>query len=360
MTTYSNRLQRLNDRRRGLYTKQGVYLRQDALTAPILTEKYAGLQQPEPVKYALGAMQPVDATYTKNTYAEGDRVRKQLLENVSMRATTEYQGSVPLDVHVRGNSDIDLLLLRTDYVTTEAGLDRHYHYDVYQGKPTVEALRDLRKEATSILTNNFPAAHVDTTGSKCITISGGSLRRVVDVIPSNWHDTLAWKTSGLLEDREVCILDHHAGTTINNRPFKHIEEIKRKCNLYNGSVRKVIRLLKNLSYDATSQPDISSYDIAAIVWHMNSSQLSIGPYMDLMLLGHAQNHLWYILNYQAYRDSLETPDRTRKIFNTPGKVTALRALANELDQLIQDIAKEMLPVYYSGSRTDALNKAIVL
>ncbi|MBK8752959.1 MAG: hypothetical protein IPL99_15595 [Candidatus Competibacteraceae bacterium] len=266
---YSNKLQRLHDRRQGFYSSDGIYNFAKALSSQQRTEKFESITESESVKYALGSMQPVDDDYTKNTYTEGNRVRDRLLEGLSsptvnIPVTFEYQGSVPLDVHVRGNSDIDLLVLHNGFVTADQMARQHHTYSDYKGKPATDELYNLRKESINILERRYYGGKVDQSGSKSIKLSGGSLNRIVDVVPSHWLRHLAWKQSGEKSHRAIYVLDSHAGIRLENRPFMHIKRVKDKCVVMRGTLRKVVRLLKNLRYDATPTVNLSSYDITAI------------------------------------------------------------------------------------------------
>ena len=167
MTDYTNRLKQLNDRRRGLYNKKGEYLWAVAQGAPVLLEKYASLREPDAIRYAIGIMQPVDPAYTRKCYEEGGRVANQLLKRIALQLEARYQGSVPLDVHVRGNSDVDLLLLRLDFCSLADGLLQRFG-GTDARIDMVEALRTLRHGAAYALRAAFPQADVDTSGSKCI------------------------------------------------------------------------------------------------------------------------------------------------------------------------------------------------
>lgn len=112
-------------------------------------EKFTRLAEPEAVKYVIGAMQAVDAEYTQNSFAEGNRVRDRLaegLETAGIPASFEYQGSVPLDVHVRGNSDIDLLVLHAGFVTVDAAAQAAYTYYDAPGKSPAEELAGPRSQ----------------------------------------------------------------------------------------------------------------------------------------------------------------------------------------------------------------------
>lgn len=364
---YSHKLQRLRDRRQGLYSRDGTYNFAKALSSQRRSEKFESVSEPESVKYAIGSMQPVDDDYTRNTYAEGDRVRDRLSEGLSsptvnIPVTFEYQGSVPLDVHVRGNSDIDLLVLHDGFVTADQTARQHHAYSDYKGKPATDELYDLRKESISILERRYYGAKVDKSGSKSIKLSGGSLDRVVDVVPSHWHDTLAWKQTGEKSHRRVYVLDSHAGIRLENRPFMHIKRVKDKCIIMRGTLRKVVRLLKNLRYDASPEINLSSYDITAIAWHMNEQELSVPFGLDLLLLDRARTHLKYIIENETYRSILGVPDDSRMIFDKSDKLKPTVQLYNELDQLTQDVYKALDPLwnFYKRSYSQVLSKAIAL
>jgi hypothetical protein len=364
---YSRKLQRLHDRRHGLYSSDGVYNLAEALAADTAfqkKDKYESISEPESVKYAIGSMQRVDDDYTRNSYAEGNRVRDRLSEGLAaanIPATFEYQGSVPLDVHVRGNSDVDLLVLHNGFVTVDQAANQQYHYSDYQGKSPKEELKDLRKESISILERRYYGAKVNTSGSKSISLSGGSLKRKVDVVPSHWHDTLAWKQTNDTRHREIYVLDSHADVRINNRPFMHIKTVEEKCIMVKGSLRKVIRLLKNLRYDAEQSIDLSSYDITAIAWHMTEQELSVSFGMDLLLVEQARQHLRYIIDNENYRNKLKVPDGSRLIYDKADKLIATIELYKEIDKLAQDIYKELVPYgYYTRTYPQVLAKAIYL
>lgn len=361
---YSHKLRRLSDRRQGLYSRDGTYSFVEALSAVRKSERYEQIAEPEAVKYAVGAMQAVDAAYTEESYAEGGRVRDRLSEGLTgaqVPATFEFQGSVPLDVHVRGNSDVDLLVLHGGFVTADQDVWTAYQY-VSLGTSSLDDLAKLRKECVSILERRYYSAKVDATSSKAITVSGGSLKRFVDVVPSHWHDTLLWKATNDVRHRDVYVLDSKAGVRVKNRPFMHIATIRAKCDMVSGALRKSIRLLKNLRYDASKKIDLSSYDIAAISWNMTENELTVPYGVDLLLVERVRRHLQVVVESAAYRDLLWVPDGSRKIFDKPEKVVAAAALYKELERLSNDIATELSPLNRLADvdRSYVLNKAIFL
>lgn len=220
-STIDDRLSRLNVRRRGLDRVQRLdeASRVEVLAKALSMEDYQRRTSNRPhTRYALGAMQEVDAAYTRIGLEEAARVGRQLETGMSRAGIVvgfEIQGSVPLNVHIRGVSDVDLLTLDEGFFTYDPSGSRALAgwFRSPVAYTPLSALQRLRSEAESILRNAFPKANVDCTGSKAIKVSGGSLRRPVDVVPAHWHDTIAYQASGQRHDRGVKILDRSSATT---------------------------------------------------------------------------------------------------------------------------------------------------
>jgi len=189
----------------------------DVVEAKLLNESYRDIAQSDSVKYVIGAMQPIDPEYTKNTYKQAERVRAQLESRLSEKCEYKYQGSVTNDTHIKAKSDIDLLVIIDKFFTLEQPQTPKYPY---QGNPTQDLL-DLRKESEDTLEAAFPKAVVDKKGSKSISIEGGSLTRKVDVVPSNWYHTNKYAETGNEIYKGVQILDKSVPCRLANTPFLH-------------------------------------------------------------------------------------------------------------------------------------------
>jgi hypothetical protein len=289
------------------------------------------------VKYALGAMQPIDSEYTQNTFREGDRVKNQL-EKAGLACEFEYQGSVTSDTHIKARSDIDLLTLTCRFVTVDAPgpVSTPYYGN------TIDDLIVLRQNSINVLRNKFPEATVDTTGAKSVAIEGGSLRRKIDVVSSNWRNTVQYERTRALRDRGVDVLDSKARTTRRNLPFLHNDRIDSKDRATASGLRKAIRLLKSLKYDSPQGVDLSSYDIAAIVYRMDESQLTVYRGAELILVERCKQHLDLLATNATFRESLYVPNDTRKIFCAEGaSLTGLNQLQRDVDRLLYEITNDM-------------------
>jgi len=310
------------------------------------TELYEKRAKGDALKYGLGAMQEVDNRYTAICYEEGERVRAQLasgLAESNISVTFDYQGSVPLNIHIRGTSDVDLLVLHDEFVTLDWSGSRAHTYS-HSGKSVIDEMFRLRVNCEKVLPVRFPAATVNCDGSKSVRIDGGSLRRKIDVVPAHWHHTAAYQASSQKHDREICILDKSIAKTIGNRPFMHMHRINIKDNLTKGGAKKVIRLLKNLRKDSDRNITLSSYDIAALAWHFDDANLNRPWYLEVALIGETQAHLHRLIENRPYCEALLVPDQSRKIIDSPEKFASLIGLTMEVDELAIAIARELDPL----------------
>jgi hypothetical protein len=321
-----NRMERLNNRRIDSMVKQ----------ANFANEVQFRITQSDSVKYALACMQPIDPDYTANTYAEGDRVKNQLYKNLTEPCTYDYQGSVTNDTHIKARSDIDLLVLTERFHTLELPQVPTYPY---QGEP-LQDLLNLRASSERILKEKFPEVDVDCSGSKSIELSGGSLRRRIDVVPSNWYNSNNYAQSGSKTNRGIQILDKHKRTRITNYPFLHNALLDQKDGQVLGNMRKAIRLMKSLKYDSESI-DLSSYDICAIGYNIPNDSLFVGLAENLLIVEVCHDYCRELLTYQHIRESISVPNGMRKVFGEDGAtVEGLRQLESELMRLRTDILTE--------------------
>lgn len=318
-------------------------------------------------QYALGAMQAVDPDYTRISLDEANRVKDQLKRGLDQRSiSTDFrlQGSVACDIHIRGVSDVDLLVLD----------GRYFHFDENGSKAlrgeyvrpyqhnTLLALIQLRSESESILESSFPAAKVRKDGAKAINVSGGSLRRPVDVVPANWYDTVAYQRSFIEVDRGVQILNKSVPERVLNTPFKHIQQINDRDQRSLGGLKKAIRLCKNVKADAESDGtkiQLSSYDIASALWHADMGALTVGIANELAILAEATRFLDYLARNQHQARALRVPDDSRYVFDTAEKVEGLRLLSLEMDDLSERVAREQSMSPLAAPVLEELRKAYI-
>lgn len=334
MADYTRKLEKLKARRQDNITK-----------AFSVNESFNKKSYGTSTTCALEAMEEIDKNYTSNTYKQVERVQNQLkpgLKEYGIDVDFRYQGSVPTNTHIKLYSDIDLLTIHKSFYSLEPPLTPTYPY---QGDPLAD-LKELRSKTFRILDTVFTACEIDDTGSKALKICGGSLNRKIDIIACNWHDTFMYDKSKDEDYRGIKILDRDNNRRLSNLPFMHIYWINQKDAQVGGNEKRLIRLLKSIKADADEDINVSSYDIASLVFKMEDSLLLVGKNERLKLLQHCNLYFNKLINDIAFREGLYVANSTRKIFCSDGvKIDELVKLKKEVEFLISEIVGEIKPLY---------------
>ncbi|MEQ9467921.1 MAG: hypothetical protein RLN88_10955 [Ekhidna sp.] len=345
MKDYKKRIENLKARRQDIITK-----------AFSVTEGFNKNLYGDTITYVLESMQPIAKEYTNNTYKACEKVQGHIslgLLEKGVEVEYRYQGSVPNNIHIKNYSDIDLLVIHQGFVTMQPPLPVPYPY---KGDP-IEDLKNMRKHIYKILDTVYSAATIDDTGSKALNISGGSLNRSIDIISSNWYDTVKYSETKDEDYRGVKILDwdkkNNSAQRILNYPFMHIYWINYKDGKVNGNAKKLIRFLKTLKADADDKIKVSSYDIASLVYRMDDSSLLVSESRTLQLLDNCHSYFEKIINDISYRDGLEVANSTRKIFCNDGvALSEFIKLKAELKDVIDDVVNDVRPLFESFDKAE--------
>lgn len=355
MANYRDSLEKARERRRApdtlikaagaLDSSQTVISNEDISES--LRSDSAHIKGGEACSYARLCMQPVSSRLTRHSIAQGERVKAQLERGLTSKNcpyTLRYQGSIPMDVHIRATHDVDLLVIGTRWLridwTAPGAVGRYTRAD-HISMPSW--LISLREKAIAILNSAYPAASVDTSGTKSIAISGGSLARKIDVVPSCWYDTNTYQASGSEKDRGIAIVDTSDLSMPTNFPFFVRHQIDEKNGLTQGGTKKIIRLLKSLKEDAGTPVPLSSFDIVSLVYHIPNAAITDHRIRPFALLDGALTALT-TLTETGVVDILKTVDGTRLILDKPEKKAGLRTLLNALSILCDAISNEISPL----------------
>lgn len=358
-TDYSNRIGRVNARRNNTAVtslSKSASFAEDSAFGDSLIEGYRNKTKSKSFQYALVSMQEVDAQYTAISYREADRVAKQIDSGLLRRGkevTVELQGSLPLNVHLRRVSDVDMLVWPWDFFVFDSYGVASSSYTVSTSNAASE-ITSLRSECCSVIRSAFPAAKVDDSGAKCITLSEGSLLREIDVVPSVLHKTATYQRTNSDEDRGIQIYDKKAYELITNYPFKVRALINAKEVRTGGGCKKAIRLLKNMKEDSDTTIALSSFNIMSLVYAMQDSDLVHWSYYEGKVVASLQNWFFALANDETYLRSLDTVDGSRKIVQSSADVAAVSQMSAELNVLMFRIAQELqpdIPTSFSAWRT---------
>jgi len=347
-TDYSNRIGRVNARRNNTAVarlSESASFAEDSAFWDSVTKGYRTKTRSKSFQYALVSMQEVDAQYTAISYREADRVAKQIDSGLLRRGkdvTVELQGSLPLNVHLRRVSDVDMLVWPlTFFVFDNYGVAASSY--TISTTNAVSEITSLRAECCSVIRSAFPAAKVDDSGAKCITVSEGSLLREIDVVPSVLYKTATYQRTKNDEDRGIQIYDKKAYEQIRNYPFKVRALINAKEGRAGGGCKKAIRLLKNMREDSDTSITLSSFNIMSLVYAMQDPDLVHSPYYEGKIVASLQNWFFTLANDETYLRGLDTVDGSRKIVQSAADVAAVSLMSDELNVLVLRIAQELQP-----------------
>lgn len=357
-TDYSNRIARVNARRNNTPVarlSESASFAEDSAFWDSVTKGYRTKTRSKNFQYALVSMQEVDAQYTAISYREAERVAKQVDSGLLKRGrmvTVELQGSLPLNVHLRRVSDVDMLVWPFSFFVFDNYGVAASSYTISTNN-AVSEITSLRSECCSVIRSAFPAAKVDDSGAKCITVSEGSLLREIDVVPSVLYKTWTHQRTNNDEDRGVQIYDKKAYELITNYPFKVRALINAKEVRTGGGCKKAIRLLKNMKEDSDTSIALSSFNIMSLVYAMQDSDLVHLSYYEGKVVASLQNWFYSLANDETYLRSLDTVDGSRKIVQSAVDITAVKQMSDELTTLVLRIAQELqsdIPTSFSAWR----------
>ncbi len=347
-TDYSNRISRVNARRNNTTLTRlsgSASFAEDSAFRDSVTESYRSKTRSKSFQYALVSMQEVDAQYTAISYREAERVAKQIDSGLLKRGqavTIELQGSLPLNVHLRRVSDVDMLVWPLGYFVFD-GYGVAASTYIVSTKNAASEIATLRSECCSVIRSAFPAAKVDDSGGKCIKVSEGSLLREIDVVPSVLYKTSTYQRTNNDEDRGVQIYDKKAPALITNYPFKVRALINAKDGRTGGGCKKAIRLLKNMKEDSDTTIALSSFNIMSLVFAMQDNDLVHSSYYEGKIVASLQNWFFTLAHDELYLRKLDTVDGSRKIVQSAADITAVAQISEELNVLVLRIAEELQP-----------------
>lgn len=305
----------------------------------------------ESQKYVRMAMMEVDEDYTRKTKEAGEAAKNHLkkeLQGVEYR----YQGSVMTNTHIRGASDIDLLVLCTKFSHTDIDRVRRELNDVqnhsytelshlrafsnrfslYTGN-TNEDLKQLRNDIERIMQSHY--IKCDISKPKSVKITNQNLHRDVDVVTSCWYDTYYYVLHGEDErNRAISIYNKETNTDKGpDYPFLGISRINERSAETQGRLKRMIRFLKNVRSDSDKDIDLTSFEINAICYSIDVSEYRYKEYRELVYL------LWQVM-YHLIKDGtasqLKSVVGDEYVFTTQKKIESLKLLEDEVWKIYND------------------------
>lgn len=318
-----------------------------------INEELSSISYADVLEYVRYAMNGVEASYTQRSKEAGERVKTHLSDGGITNAVFRYQGSVMTDTHIRGYSDIDLLVISDMFYTFDrAGavqaLNESFYYQPIQlqklraetegGSYSGDALNDLRQlrvNSESVLQRKYTVC--DVTKPKSIKIENKDLKREVDVVIANWYDDVTSIVNDKGTNRGIQVYNKHLHQKGKvDFPFVSIDRINSRSAETSGRLKKMIRFLKNLKAKSGLTIDLSSFDFNAICYDIEVSKYQQAAFYELVPILYWQ--LTRLANNTDLANNLVSVDGREYIFRgSPEKLTSLQNLIVEINAILLDL-----------------------
>lgn len=326
-----------------------------AISDELSTIKYNDI-----LRYITLAMNGVEQAYTEKSKEAGERVKNHLKETLT-DVVYRYQGSVMTNTHIKGNSDIDLLVISDKFYTFDrAGIEKalsNYNQTIYLNQTQIQklknelvgggydtALQDLKTNRIQSENKLIDVYDIcDISHPKAIKITNKSLNRDVDIVIANWYDNVNSVINNKdLDFRGIQVYNKQTNSKGSaDYPFLSIKRINDKSTYTNGRLKKMIRFLKNVKADSSKDINLSSFDFNAICYNID-----VRLYQNLtkyLLVPIVFNQLNTLATNEQMAYNLKSVDDHEYIFrDKPEKYQSLKNLMEEVRAILLDLRPQIL------------------
>lgn len=330
---YTNRLANLQNRK---FDRE--------LNESLISKSFSSRDLPDNVKYLVESMRPIDKKYNDKTIVAAGRVQKHMEDSFKLHFNRAYrtQGSVRTATNIKVHSDFDLLTI----------IDRYFYPEISNGNDYTasdpnEDIKELRKQATTILKGIYD--EVDDSNEKCISIFNKSLSRKVDVVFGYWYNSAKYEeTKSERNDdyyRGIYLYKFPNGPRASSPdyPFAHIYQVNHKGDSTADGSRRAIRLLKSLRADCDAElKELKGFHLTAIVHNIANANIIYSAGNEIAIAKAVSNEMGLILQDPQRRKEIKSPNGTENPLSKDEIVPDIKRLKEDLDELIEDSAKEIL------------------
>lgn len=307
------------------------------------------LSSSETFQYITTAMSEVDKKYTETTKEAAEKViyHLDILNNVKF----EMQGSVMTNSHIKGHSDIDLIVLTNksfyNYVN-RSDLEKYWigskerdliskslSYPPYEGDTKFD-LRMLRLESEGILKNKYIVC--DCAGPKSIKILNQDLHRYVDTSIACFQDD----TNSVIKGSGI-----YRGIRLYNKkddileaveyPFLRIKRHLHRDKVSNSNFNKLIRFLKNIKEDE-GNIKLSGYQITSLLYQINPVDYFSMDVYNLVFF--AKDYLYQYISDKINLTSVPSIDGRTDVFKSNDEKSHIYSLYLAVSQVCDDLMTE--------------------
>ncbi len=300
----------------------------EELHGPYLSDGFQKTKYPDPVKYALEAMQEIDPSYSYKLFSSfrgTQNLITQKLRAKGLVVDVRYQGSHNTGAHIDLFGGLELIVLLKKY------------------KKPSQDVATLAREIINILNESQAYNKVDYSKRHHIHIKTRKPVTTVTIIPAIWVETNLYKKSHLEINMGICEYNFAEKKRKSYLPFLNMARLNRKDKMTGGTLKGLIRLLQSIIADSQRRINISFDEVVGMAYNIKASELKLAPENQLVALVKFSEQLTRLTKSSEYSRSLLSPGRREYVFGQELRHNDLKPLKTEVDQLIEDINESLRP-----------------
>lgn len=180
------------------------------------------------------------------------------------------QGSYANNTCVRGESDVDIAVIRRDIYESAWGAQFNPYTPCFMHN--AEA-REFKNDVERVLDDYFGKVFVHRK-NKSLLIDGNTYRKQADTVPAfGMHHYYASDRRNYIDFNEGITIYADDGQIINNFPKQHIINGRRKNSSTNYYYKKMVRIIKKMRYlmetrGYRSANNVSSFGLESLLWNL--------------------------------------------------------------------------------------------
>ena len=334
----------------------------DRKTRRGLAEGRSYTQHDKAASFVQLAMDSVDTSYTETSKAAGAAAQDHIVRTGS-NFCYEFQGSVMTNTHIRGYSDIDLLVLLPQFyrydgnALTAARLNPSFAIthgtaaltrinEVLNAAPFSGNSNQLASQARNLIETTMHQIYsqCDTSGARSVKITNLHYHRDVDIVTCAWYEDLTSVISGRETQRGIQIYNKEKGTLdIVDYPFIKIERINTRGDETGDRLRRMIRFLKHCKESLASNSLLTSFDLSSICYAIPKEHYHLAT--DETIVRCLSIHLDNLCGDRNFRRNLLSVDGREHIFTDDTKLPSLVDLQAEVSAIYQDLTGRANELY---------------
>ncbi len=300
----------------------------EELHGPTLSKGFADSTHPDPVKYALEAMQEIDHSYSYKLFSAirgTQNLITQKLKAQDILVDVRYHGAHNTGTHIDLYGDLEMLLILKKYTKASADVGR------------------LAKATINILNEAKAYNLVDYSRKHKIRVQTRKPVTTIHLIPSIWLETSLYKKNHLEINMGVSEYNFGEKKKKSHMPFLNMARFNRKDRVVGGGLKGMTRLIRSLMVDSGKKFNVSFEELVGILYNIDEKDLTAPPEFQLGLLRKVSEQFTRVIKSSEYSRKLLSPSRREYVFGQELRIRDLQPLKNEIDSFIADLDESLGP-----------------